>query len=303
MRSMSFEEFKSWTADSIIGMMPAEYEKAEVKIHDVEKPGARYTGLTVRKTGQMMAATVDLDKMYSIYQSGAPEEKILLAMAEIAAMQPPGPVAADLGFEDYEKVKDRLSIRLLSLQTVHEMLESIPHRIIGDMALAYSVVACRGESDLWTMMVSNELLKEWKITEEQLHEDALASSMALFPVSLDTMSSIISKASGPLHAEAEGPEIMVISNRVCMYGASAILYPGVLSMVETEMGEGFYIVPSSVNEMLLVPESLVADPEELLRTHLMVSSQTDPSERLSYRIFRFDSQSGRLVDAAPQAQA
>ena len=300
MQLMSFEEFKTWAAENVKSCMPEDYEEAEVRLHAVEKLGTKYTGLTVMKKGQTIAATVDLDDLYSYYCSGASEDKVLAAIAEIAAMAPPVPIGEDLGLNDYEEFKDRLFIRLGNLQTNQGLIDKVPHRIIEDMVVTYHVVSGVGGRDFWSALISSDLLKGWNVTEEQLHEDALKSSAELFPARLDTMSSILSKAPGPMHVEAVGPEIMVLSNSAGFHGASAVLYPGVLKMAEEELGEDFYIVPSSVNELLLVPESIVDDPSKLLLTHRFVSGQTAVEERLSNLIFRTDPESGRLVNAASQ---
>ncbi len=45
----------------------------------------------------------------------------------------------------------------------------------------------------------------------------------------------------------------VLTNRQKLYGAACMLYPGVLKEFGRQLGQDFYILPSSVHEVILVP--------------------------------------------------
>ena len=56
----------------------------------------------------------------------------------------------------------------------------------------------------------------------------------------------------------------VLTNQQKLYGAACMLYPGVLKAFSEENGQDFYVLPSSVHEVILIP----AEPgtnEALLR--------------------------------------
>ncbi len=297
MERMDFNTFKSWAAENIIAHMPSEYEGAKVQVHKVDKPGAPYTGLMVIKKGQTVVPNVNLEMMYEMYSDGAPAKKIMEDMAEIAAMEPPVPIKPAFYLDDYEAVKDRICLRLINLEANAELLKNVPHRVIEDMALTYIVVMDTGGDDLWSSMVTNEIAAEWGASEDGLCSDALKNSAILFPPRLDTMNSLMGKEP----EEGGEPGLMVLSCKGGFFGACAILYPGVLNMAYEEIGEDLYIIPSSVNEVILVPKALVDDPVRLLLTHRFVSSQTAPAERLSSRIFFYDHNTRRFKNAVPEA--
>ena len=292
MGKMDLDSFKSWAAGNILSHLPAGYKNAKVELHRIERPGAPYTGLTVLKEGQTDAAVVDLEKMYELYRTGISEEELLAGMARIAVMTLP--VQGEFCLRSYEDAKKRVCMRLMNLDANTGLLAKVPHRIIEDMALTYHVITGMREGDIWSAIITNGIAEDWGVSEDELHSSALMNSPLLFPARLDRMSSMI----GCDTEAAGGPELMVLSNSGGFYGASAVLYPGVLEMAEEEIGEEFYIIPSSVNEMILVPGTLVDDPVQLLRTHRFVSSQTEPADRLSACIFRFDPQSGKLECAS-----
>ena len=274
MGKMDLDSFKSWAAGNILSHLPAGYKNAKVELHRIERPGAPYTGLTVLKEGQTDAAVVDLEKMYELYRTGISEEELLAGMARIAVMTLP--VQGEFCLRSYEDAKKRVCMRLMNLDANTGLLAKVPHRIIEDMALTYHVITGMREGDIWSTIITNGIAEDWGVSEDELHSSALMNSPLLFPARLDRMSSMI----GCDTEAAGGPELMV------------------LEMAEEEIGEEFYIIPSSVNEMILVPGTLVDDPVQLLRTHRFVSSQTEPADRLSACIFRFDPQSGKLECAS-----
>ena len=293
MQITSFEEFKNWAAENIKSYLPDSYSEAVVEMRRVEKPGAPYTGLTVMKKGQTAAANVNLELMYEMYTGGASAEEIMEGMAKIAVMKLP--VWGDFSLQSYEDVKKRICIRLLSLSSNLRLAERVPHRIIEDMILTYNVISGYTGNDIWTSMIDNSIAESWGITEDDLYNDALRNSSVLFPPRLDLLTDIIGEK-----PEGEDPGIMVLSNKGGFYGASAVMYPGVLEMASSEMGGDFYIIPSSINEMILVPTRMVDDPARLLLTHRFASSNTAPAERLSERIFFYDCKAKQMRDAVPE---
>ena len=65
------------------------------------------------------------------------------------------------------------------------------------------------------------------------------------------------------------PEMLVLTNRANFYGASVVFYPGLLKSLAKCQGSGFYLIPSSIHEMILFPEdalcSSVAEVNQMIR--------------------------------------
>ena len=47
------------------------------------------------------------------------------------------------------------------------------------------------------------------------------------------------------------------------FGAAALYYPGSQTMVADVLGEGYYAIPSSLHEFIILRESTVEDPNRL----------------------------------------
>ena len=80
-----------------------------------------------------------------------------------------------------------------------------------------------------------------------------------------------------------------LSNKEGLNGASTILYPQVQEDLKKEFPNGYYVLPSSIHEVLIVDQSFVEEPLDLFALKeavLEVNYQVvDPSEFLSNEVY------------------
>ena len=100
------------------------------------------------------------------------------------------------------------------------------------------------------------------------------------------------------HEELELPEkdkMYVLSNKLKYYGAACIAYPNILDMLAGVLKETFYVLPSSVHEVIIVPESSQIRQSELDRmVREIYESQVPEEEILSNHAYFYYAQEGKL---------
>ncbi|MDD5850097.1 MAG: DUF5688 family protein [Firmicutes bacterium] len=93
--------------------------------------------------------------------------------------------------------------------------------------------------------------------------------------------------------------LLVLTNRVNLYGAAVVFYPGLLKSLADAVGGSFYLIPSSVHEMILLPgESLlvpVAEVNEMIRD--INRADVAPKDVLSETLYRYDPERDEIVIA------
>lgn len=126
-------------------------------------------------------------------------------------------------------------------------LAMCPHIKLLDMAAACVYVSPDGEE---TIMATNEILEHFEISREELFKQAQAS------LKKDGLN-IFKPFSG------ENKTVMyVASNNDYIFGASVILSDEHLKNIKHEIGEdSFYIIPSSIHEVIIVPYSFFNETE------------------------------------------
>ena len=81
----------------------------------------------------------------------------------------------------------------------------------------------------------------------------------------------------------------VLSNRERLYGASAMLYSHRLEALADNMDRNLFILPSSVHEVIILPDEGEGDPAYLVNTIKEVNeTQVEPDEVLSDKLYYFD---------------
>ena len=83
-------------------------------------------------------------------------------------------------------------------------------------------------------------------------------------------------------------KLYVLSNETLQFGAAALFYPGVIEKIGKNIPEGFYILPSSIHEVLILPKN--QGEKAMLETMVQEinATQVAPDEVLSDFVSEYD---------------
>ncbi len=290
MEKMDFREFKIWAIGAIKSYLPEHYEEAAIELVPVIKTGTRYTGMIVRLPEQNMTPAVNLEDAFCHYLLDMPLDTVGQKMAEIVQSRQPD-INMQL-FSGYEKVRSRLFMRVCGRSRNTEMLKLVPHKRFRDLAFTYHVMMNAEVDGLATTMITNTMLEQFGITQQQLHEDAIKNSEEILPVRVEKVGDLLERAGisrTELEELGEGMKMTVITNSVGIDGASAFFYPGIADKVAKELGGNYYILPSSIHEVLAVPVSVGSDWRALeFMVRQINRFQVAPEDQLSDHVYRYN---------------
>ena len=71
---MNFDDFTALIQEKVTEYLPEDYMGADVEITETRKLNQNYTALIVKKEGQEIAASVDLDMLYDMLDDMSVEE-------------------------------------------------------------------------------------------------------------------------------------------------------------------------------------------------------------------------------------
>ena len=302
---MNFNEFVNEVKDNIKLFLPRDYENAEVSTMVCQKLNRAYTGLMVRKEGEMLTPTINLNQLYEAYkaQPGVTMETVCRKIADIVIE---APIQVDLkSILNYEDVKDKLFIRVSSAEANKEVLENAPHQLKEDLAITYHVAVGKDQDGLSSMFIKNDLLEQYGISAEQLHEDAMKSSPHVMAPEVSSIGALIDEMyqknilmltpderemlQETLQESSEMPTFFVVTNTERIDGAGVIFYPEFMDSMGELLGNDFFILPSSIHEMLVLPDDGQVDAEMLRDMVKEVNAtQVAPAERLTNDVYHFD---------------
>ena len=223
-------------------------------------------GLQISNMQKNHAPVIYLENFYEIFSMGTDLSEVMEAIAHVYEES-----KTVKGYIEPEKItnfvemKDRIILRLVNREMNKDMLVHCPHRLMNDLAVTYRVLAGKNEDGISTFLVSNELMNEWDVDEAQLYALACENSLCLFPPVIEKIHEMMQNSFGiewsRLHPG--GYEMYILTNDIKINGASAVCYSDALEWFAKKMKSDFYIIPSSIHEMLLLTVDADIDPKHI----------------------------------------
>lgn len=306
-RMTSFEEFKVEVVARIKDFLPESFADAEVSLKEVVKNNdLQLTGLVIASLETNVCPNIYLDSFYEDYKTGVDMNEILGEIAKLRVdLDVSGPF--DMSWiTDFEQVKGKLIPRLVNAAMNATLLSGRPHKFIADLAVTYCAMLVQYSGRTASVPISNELMKMWGISVDELHKIAVANLSDLLPSTFRGMTEVMSEMMGMsteemvmmgLRTETEEEHMYVLSNSLNINGASALFDEKMMTEIADKIGD-FYILPSSVHEVLLVPMTENVSTEELeCMVREVNATQVSPEERLSDNIYTYNLEEGLRIVA------
>ena len=243
--------------------------------------------LLVEKKGSGCMPRFDLKAYYETHIQG-------MTIEELAKKAVHGINAEDIPSEeeiqallDPKQIRSRLIVRLLNRKTNESILKEMPHLPFLDLAITFHLLVEEKKDGTKSVRVTNKLWEEY-IGDSvlQMYKQALLNTEHLFPARMVQMEKL-------LHLSELGISsgLFIVSNPHGIYGAAVLLYEGVQEKIKQILGEDYYVIPSSVHEVLVIRESDVTDIEMLKSTILEVNrTQVGEEDILSNLLYKYQNQ-------------
>lgn len=293
---MRFDEFANVVVEKIRDYLPDTFAEAEVKLETVIKNNdLKLTGITIRREESNICPTIYLDPYYEAYKAGEEMDKILGEIAD-TRMKNDFEESFDADqFKDFDWVKDMIVPRLVNKEQNLEQLTERPYSAIADLAVTYHILLFNGNA---STPVTNDFMKVWGIETEELHELAVRNMARLIPGTFRGMSVVMDAICGDKTdvLDPENEMLFVLSNKGGWYGAAAVLDDKIMKSVVKRVGEKFYVLPSSVHELLVVPSNIGMDVGQLKEMVTSINaSEVALEERLSDNVYRYSTEKGLQI--------
>ena len=201
---------------------------------------------------------------------------------------------------EYEAVKGKIVYRLINRKRNSEMLKDVPHREILDLVLVYRIIVAIDTDRKGTILINNEIVAKWGITEEKLYELAQENTMRLFKADMMKMQNLLNELMPGNESEVDedAPQLWILTDNERHYGDTVMVYPEMMEQISEKLGYDFYIIPSSVHELILVKKDAVISTEALKEMICEVNeNEVDATEILSDHPYYYDREKGKLEAA------
>ena len=254
-------------------------------VHLTGYNGMSSDAVTVMREGRNSSPMAYLQEYYDRVPVGeTPQSAARKILSFIRENELSGQV--DTSFlSDYENARKHLVCRLLNFAMNEDLLIDVPHRRFLDLAVVYCLQLSDGGREYASVLIRKKYMDLWHRSEEQLWEEAWRNMQELKPCEIIRMEDLVTE----LTQHAEESPLYVLTGKDRCYGAVWITQLQELERAADILGDRFYILPSSIHEVILLPASFHMKSEELREMVRSINgSVVSPEDVLSDSVYYYD---------------
>ncbi len=260
-----------------------------VGLHTAEKNnGVMKCGVILSREGINISPTIYLEEYYQQFQNGITLKRIAEDIIRLYYEVRFEKSWDENRIQTFSEVKDKIVYRVINYQENQNMLLEVPHVRYLDLAVTFHVLLEISQKGTASMMIRNEHLKLWKVTKDEVYGYAKRNTERILPYEFQTMNSVIEELTGEKLQEQEDI-LYVLSNSIRSYGAATILYERRLESIGEYLQDNYYVLPSSVHEVIILPEQYATDKESLSQMVAEINlTQVQDEEVLENHAYYYD---------------
>lgn len=232
----------------------------KVFIHPVTKNnGIIYDGLFIMDPILNVSPTIYLNPYYHRYLNGASLDDIYEDILNTYRANLPKQDFDVSVFTDYSKAKQRIVTKLINRKRNEALLREVPFIPYLDLAIVFVCTVSDFLEEYATILIHNQHLQLWGITKEELYRTAMSNTPRLLPYQLEDMKTLLNSLTPQHFPWFDGLEMYILTNHLKIHGASCMIYPGLLAALSTQLDSDLILIPSSIHEILILPEKNTRD--------------------------------------------
>lgn len=236
--------------------------------------GMHLTGLAIHENIINIAPTIYLESLFEEYQGGMTMEAVCKEVMRLYEQSKAEREFDSRMVTDFNRAKERICFKLVNAERNRELLADIPYISYHDLAVVFYILVSKGHDGTGTILVKNSFMDMWGVDAQTIHSIAMENTQRIFRGRVQTMESVIAEIMEDMSDAGDSGEfydmpaaaddvfpMYVASNCDRLNGASVLMYPKLLRDFAERIGSDFFILPSSVHELIFLPETDDVDIE------------------------------------------
>ncbi|MBP3579496.1 MAG: hypothetical protein J6K15_15440 [Lachnospiraceae bacterium] len=200
----------------------------------------------------------------------------------------------------WEEFRRGVFLRLVNKEKNSKLLETIPHREFLDLAQIYYYHVPISEDVMGTLIITKEHMEILQVSEEELCRTATGNCERFQPIKIRCMEDLLYDLGRKVGVEVQEaknchPFLFVMTNSKGSFGAASLVFAEELERFSKRIGNSFYVLPSSVHEVILVPANEEFSVEYFQSMVKEINAtQVDATEVLSDNIYFYNKETKEL---------
>lgn len=202
---------------------------------------------------------------------------------------------------EYQQVRNLIFAKLINTERNRKLLETVPNEPVLDLSLVFYLFR-NNDPDDEEVLITNSMLKKWKVDYFQVFEDALSNTRQIMGACIKPLKEMIEEMikgisfDMDLKEEEDVMPMYVLTNLWKRNGAVCVLFWDMVMDLADSLQSDLLVIPSSIHEVILIPEGKGISGEELNELIRSVNeSELNPQDVLSDHAYRFPRSAGHMV--------
>lgn len=183
-----------------------------------------------------------------------------------------------------------------------ENLNEIPHKLLADIAIRYIVPVDEDDTGIAYYVVTNEIMGDWGITAEELDRVATENAKQSYVPIFGAIENVLFGGGGTETVSQLAPgsldhfRLYVLTSQGMKLGSIVIGNPNTLEMISNGFGCDYYILPSSIHEVLVISVNHPGNAEGFAKMVREVNAtEVSHDEKLSDNLFVYSAENKTLT--------
>ncbi len=291
---MEFQVFVETIVKALQEKMGADFEIKVTKV--IKNNDVRLTGVIMMRQSDRISPTIYLEEPYSQYCKGTTIEEIAERIVALYEAQMHDMNLDMSFFNEFAYVKDRIFHKLINYEQNKELLQDVPHFRWCNLAVVFYYSMEEEQIGKASILIHRNHMEMWNQSPDALYQTAQCNMKRYMPALLVPMQELLNDLTG-VRLEEKDVGMYVLTNREKMFGASALLYAEEVGKLAERLDSDLLILPSSVHEVLLLPDGGAQKYDFFCRMVEEVNTtQVEPEEILSYSLYRYSRKKAEIEE-------
>lgn len=243
--------------------------------------------LTIKPSSTGCMPNINISELYELYENGENMDEIIDAVKEMYSrctkLIMPEVEKLKALVEDIDLARNLIECRLINADSNAQRLEGKPFKRFGEFALAYQLKICVDGNGFYMTQITDDMLEDWGIDIDELHRQAMEN--------MNLPMSFVLKRMDEFLKLPEKSKLFILTNKYKLNGATLIISDEVRQKVGRYVGGDYYILPSSIHELLIIPKRYTSDINYL--TYMIRSANREerivkPDDFLSDNLYEYN---------------
>lgn len=294
---MEMKEFAQKVLGAVGNALGEEYTVGLKTV--IKNNGVRLQGLQITAGERNIVPVIYLEYFLAAYEDGVTMTKIVEKILQVYREEVPELDFDVAFFRKFENVRERICYRLIRRDGNEELLADIPYVEFLDLAICFFYSYPGEQFGEGVIVLHNSHLDMWKVSIKELMKLAEINTPRIYPGELKSMAEIMRESVE--YDDGEYPEdgmLEILTNTLKSHGAACLLYPRLLEKIASKRKESFYIIPSSVHEVLLLKDTGEVDAINIRKIIKEINERVVAREEIlsdNLYFYDFSSKSVRII--------